>query len=61
MNSEMEKDVDMPRTLLELLEQTQLENFLAPLRDDLQITQISHLDFVQSKDLVTIFYDMDLT
>ncbi len=57
----MEKDVDMPRTLLELLEQTQLENFLVPLRDDMQITQISHLDFVQSKDLVTIFYDMDLT
>ena len=39
-------------SLLEILEETQLEKFWNALRDDLQITQIQHFDFVQSKDLV---------
>lgn len=41
-----------PKNLLEFLEQIQLENFWNRLRDDLQITQISHFDYVQANDLV---------
>jgi activated CDC42 kinase 1 len=33
-----------------ILEQTQLENFWPKIRDDLQISRLSHFHFVKSKD-----------
>ncbi|XP_014253894.1 activated CDC42 kinase 1 [Cimex lectularius] len=40
--------------LYELLEATQLEQFLSRIRDDLQITRLSHFDYVQPEDLEKI-------
>lgn len=40
--------------LKELLEDTQLVQFLIPIRDDLQITRLEHLDFVTTEDLENI-------
>ncbi len=45
-------DTHQSRNLLEVLEQIQLEKFWPALTNELQITQISHFDFVQPKDLV---------
>lgn len=40
--------------LLVLLQDVQLEQFFSRLRDDLQITRLSHFDFVQAEDLEKI-------
>jgi hypothetical protein len=40
--------------LLELLEHIQLEKFWQPLRDQLQITRLSHFEYVEDKDLEKI-------
>ncbi|XP_077869990.1 activated Cdc42 kinase Ack-like, partial [Saccoglossus kowalevskii] len=40
-----------PDWLEELLKEVQLEKFLCPIRDELQITQLSHFDHVDEKDL----------
>ncbi|XP_073970007.1 activated Cdc42 kinase isoform X2 [Rhodnius prolixus] len=40
--------------LYEILQDTQLEQFLSRIRDDLQITRLSHFDYVQPEDLERI-------
>lgn len=40
--------------LYDLLQDVQLTQFLAPIRDDLQITRLDHFDYVQSEDLEKI-------
>lgn len=40
--------------LYELLQDVQLEQFFTRFRDDLQITRLSHFDYVQSEDLEKI-------
>ena len=53
-NSAKNKDTSKPGNadeLLELLEQIQLESFWQILRDQLQITRLSHFEFVEAKDL----------
>lgn len=40
--------------LLKLLRDVQLEQFFTRLRDDLQITRLSHFDFVKPEDLERI-------
>lgn len=37
--------------LFDLLQDVQLTQFLAPIRDDLQITRLDHFDYVQPEDL----------
>ncbi|GLV34191.1 Activated Cdc42 kinase [Carabus blaptoides fortunei] len=37
--------------LYDLLQDVQLTQFLAPIRDDLQVTRLDHFDYVQSEDL----------
>lgn len=37
--------------LYDLLQDVQLTQFLAPIRDDLQITRLDHFDYVQPEDL----------
>ncbi|XP_075237190.1 activated Cdc42 kinase isoform X2 [Lycorma delicatula] len=40
--------------LLEVLRDTQLEQFYTRIRDDLQVTRLSHFDYVQAEDLEKI-------
>ncbi|RZF48730.1 hypothetical protein LSTR_LSTR015470 [Laodelphax striatellus] len=40
--------------LVDMLAETQLEQFYARLRDDLQVTRLSHFDYVQADDLERI-------
>lgn len=40
--------------LYELLQDVQLEQFFTRFRDDLQITRLSHFDYVQPEDLENI-------
>lgn len=40
--------------LYELLQDVQLEQFFTRFRDDLQITRLSHFDYVQIEDLEKI-------
>lgn len=40
--------------LYELLQDTQLEQFLSRIRDDLQVTRLAHFDYVQAEDLEKI-------
>lgn len=40
--------------LYELLQEVQLEQFFVKIRDDLQVTRLSHFDFVQPEDLEKI-------
>lgn len=37
--------------LYEILQDVQLAQFLAPIRDDLQITRLEHFDYVKPEDL----------
>lgn len=37
--------------LYEILQDVQLSQFLAPIRDDLQITRLEHFDYVKPEDL----------
>lgn len=37
--------------LYEILQDVQLTQFLAPIRDDLQITRLEHFDYVKPEDL----------
>lgn len=46
--------------LYELLQDVQLEQFFTRFRDDLQITRLSHFDYVQSDDLEKIGLGMSL-
>ena len=58
MNISTSGKANVPRRnndeLLELLEQIQLEKFWQLLRDQLQITRLSHFDYVEDKDLEKI-------
>lgn len=40
--------------LIEVLQDVQLSQFLAPIRDDLQITRLEHFDYVKAEDLEKI-------
>lgn len=37
--------------LVDVLQDVQLNQFLAPIRDDLQITRLEHFDYVKAEDL----------
>ena len=47
-------DDDNPNWLLNVLQETQLEQFYVRLRDELQITRLSHFDHVEAEDLEKI-------
>lgn len=40
--------------LVEVLQDVQLNQFLAPIRDDLQVTRLEHFDYVKPEDLEKI-------
>lgn len=40
--------------LCDVLQNVQLGQFLAPIRDDLQVTRLEHFDYVQAQDLEKI-------
>lgn len=40
--------------LFEILQEVQLKQFLAPIRDDLQISRLEHFDYVKAEDLEKI-------
>ena len=47
-------DADSPEWLLELLNEVQLDQFYVKLRDNLQVTRLSHFDYVKCEDLERI-------
>jgi activated CDC42 kinase 1 len=49
-----EKSNHSSEAVYSILEQTQLERFWPKIRDDLQISRVSHFDFVKTKDLENI-------